>query len=203
MTPSILNVNSVVTMSSLEMVAAGTATNEQAAAVANAVIHGLMRPIMTARHTQVTDRESYDNAWNAMQTTRSLARHAVILLKRYPELATSIEDSLAVTAYAEALVLGVLNERFVNSSARAATNCKTYIVKNPASGLIKIGKSISPESRIKGLETGAGAALETLAILSGDRERELHLTFSDLRVFGEWFSDDGSISTFLADEVSK
>jgi hypothetical protein len=50
-------------------------------------------------------------------------------------------------------------------------------------GLIKIGVSIHPRSRV------AGQAAALLATLPGDARTEtaLHLAFADLRVEGEWF----------------
>ena len=187
----------------LELVADGIATGEQAATVAHRIIQMLMRSIMRARHEQITNRKSYDEAWDAMQATRGLTQDAVILFKHYPIFAESISEALAVTAYAEAIVLGVMDEKFATSTAKPLKICKTYVIKSHRSGLVKIGRSMDPEARIKGLKTGAGGELETLAILNGDRESELHLMFSDLRVFGEWFSDDGSIAAFLAEEASK
>lgn len=189
-----------VTMTSIELVVEGNATNEQATVVAHFVIKTLMRSITNARNAQVNDRDSYDKAWNDMQATRHIAQTSIFILRNYPELAESIQSALAVSAYAEALILGVLNDQFVNSLSVKSMGCKTYVVKSNASGLIKIGKSINPESRIKSLETGAGIALKTIAILNGDRERELHQMFSGLRVFGEWFRDDGSIAEFACAE---
>lgn len=69
----------------------------------------------------------------------------------------------------------------------------TYIVKNPASGLLKIGKSSDILTRLRSLSVGSGARLELIAEIDRDIEASLHEEFSHLRVFGEWFRDDGSI----------
>jgi hypothetical protein len=74
----------------------------------------------------------------------------------------------------------------------------TYVIKNPDLGLIKIGRTRDVSARIKALQTGAGIKLSTLAIIVGDIEKELHQRFADLRVFGEWFRDDGRIEEFAS-----
>lgn len=77
---------------------------------------------------------------------------------------------------------------------------KTYIALNTESGLMKIGKSINPNSRMGGLQTGAGVKPVLLLVINKDIERKLHKQFSHLNAFGEWFRDDGSISAFIAEQ---
>ena len=76
---------------------------------------------------------------------------------------------------------------------------KTYIALNTKSGLMKIGKSINPKSRMDGLQTGAGTKPVLLLVIEENIERKLHQKFSHLNTFGEWFRDDGSISAFIAE----
>lgn len=77
---------------------------------------------------------------------------------------------------------------------------KTYIAVNADSGLLKIGKSVNPDTRMNHLSTGAATKPNLLLVIDGDIEKKLHKRFSKLRVFGEWFRDDGSISAFIADQ---
>ena len=82
---------------------------------------------------------------------------------------------------------------------RKEDQVKTYIALNTESGLVKIGKSINPSSRMVGLQTGAGIKPVLLLVINKDIERKLHKQFSHLNAFGEWFRDDGSISAFIAE----
>jgi hypothetical protein len=70
---------------------------------------------------------------------------------------------------------------------------QTYIIHDEEGGLIKIGKSIRPEERIRNISTISGRSVRVLAIINGNFEGELHKMFSDIRVFGEWFKDDARI----------
>ena len=73
----------------------------------------------------------------------------------------------------------------------------TYIVFNPKSKQIKIGKSKTPENRIRTLETQAGAEFEVLALIESDLELKLHKKFAEYRTVGEWFEDrDGVICEY-------
>lgn len=80
---------------------------------------------------------------------------------------------------------------------RNSKTTKTYIVFNPTSQLIKIGKSISPKSRIRNLQMQAGSIFEVLALIDSDLESELHKKFAEYRTVGEWFEDrDGVIREY-------
>lgn len=83
---------------------------------------------------------------------------------------------------------------------RKEERVKTYIALNTDSGLMKIGKSINPNSRMDGLKTGAGTRPVLLLVIEENIERKLHKKFAHLNVFGEWFRDDGSISAFIAEQ---
>ncbi len=85
-----------------------------------------------------------------------------------------------------------------DSDTKPITN-KTYIVRHPVSGLLKIGRSRNPEQRIRTLSTQSGAILKTLLIVEADIERELHGKFCDFRAHGEWFDDkEGLISEYAS-----
>lgn len=117
---------------------------------------------------------------------------------RYPWCAKIIRDALRVSAYADATIIPSV---FRVSGECKQTSVFTYIVKNPSSGLLKIGRSSSPYQRIKSLETGSGRELTICALIKGDIEQCLHRRFASLRVFGEWFMDDGSIANFISQEA--
>lgn len=79
---------------------------------------------------------------------------------------------------------------------------KTYFIYSSSTGLIKIGKSSSPERRLKHLTTGAGVDLELLCVINKDIESELHQKFEASRIYGEWFSDhDGLIAKYISENL--
>lgn len=64
---------------------------------------------------------------------------------------------------------------------------KTYVIKSKSDGLLKIGKSLNPEARLKQL--GGAKRLELVEVFRLDRERELHVALADYRTSrGEWFN---------------
>jgi hypothetical protein len=77
----------------------------------------------------------------------------------------------------------------------------TYFVQR-ADGLIKIGFSARPQSRVKALSRQFGG-LEILAIVSSDfaGEFETHQRFDALRVDGEWFQPEQPLLEFI-DQVA-
>ncbi|MFC9581595.1 GIY-YIG nuclease family protein [Streptomyces yangpuensis] len=64
-----------------------------------------------------------------------------------------------------------------------------YVIGSAGSTRVKIGTSVSPEKRLKELQTGNPDRLEVLWCTPGGRELEatLHQAFADYRVEGEWF----------------
>ncbi|MFD4862470.1 GIY-YIG nuclease family protein [Streptomyces atratus] len=64
-----------------------------------------------------------------------------------------------------------------------------HVIGSAGSTRVKIGTSVSPEKRLKELQTGNPDRLEVLWYTSGGRELEalLHRAFADHRVEGEWF----------------
>lgn len=77
---------------------------------------------------------------------------------------------------------------------------KTYVIFNPTTKLIKIGKSCEVEKRIKTLSTQSGCKLEVLHVFNDNRENKLHKRFADLRIYGEWFADDGQIRDYVNEQ---
>jgi len=76
-------------------------------------------------------------------------------------------------------------------------NFKTYLIHNKTTGLVKIGKAIDVQARIKELEYACGTGLAILIIIDKDIERQLHLKFQQHRVKGEWFKFSDSIKEYL------
>ena len=66
-----------------------------------------------------------------------------------------------------------------------------YLARSRATGLVKIGRSLNVQKRLKTLSTGSGEELELLIeIKSGDAvqlETKLHYRFNYCRVSREWF----------------
>lgn len=79
-----------------------------------------------------------------------------------------------------------------------------YLVRNPATGLLKIGVATDIKARIMDLETGAGVRLQLIAtIKSGGvrRERQIHKELKDLRIRGEWFRDDPRVRRYFQENT--
>lgn len=71
-----------------------------------------------------------------------------------------------------------------------------YFVRCIASCRVKIGFSENPYVRFSKIQSDCPTELELTCVIDGAQagEAELHKRFSHLRVRGEWFADDGSIS---------
>jgi hypothetical protein len=65
-----------------------------------------------------------------------------------------------------------------------------YFAFFPARKIVKIGRSIEPEKRVRALEYRFGIKLEIVNIVRGswEEERLAHVDFVHLRIWGEWFS---------------
>lgn len=80
-----------------------------------------------------------------------------------------------------------------------------YFIESEGSSLIKIGYSISPEKRLKELQTSSPEALELLGTIPGGKaeEAELHKKFERHREHGEWFRKVPELATFIDRQTSK
>jgi len=76
---------------------------------------------------------------------------------------------------------------------------KVYFITDDATGLIKIGRAMDVEQRLKGLQTGAPGQLRVLADMDGGAagEADMHRRFAHLRVRGEWFSPGDDLLQFI------
>lgn len=143
-----------------------------------------------------TSDEEVDQKLDGLFCAGKLVRKAFNDLEGWPDLQGQVYrlgrlilSSIYKQSDAEAAVYGL----------KAGFKRHTYIIRNPKTGDIKIGVSISPESRINGLGLSSGVQLETLAIIGDDIEKQLHARFDAYRIHGEWFDDrDGKIADYVS-----
>jgi hypothetical protein len=65
-----------------------------------------------------------------------------------------------------------------------------YVIgEGDGSGVVKIGKSVDPQKRLSGLQTGNPRRLRVLHVEpeAGHLEEQLHERFAEIRIGGEWF----------------
>ena len=76
---------------------------------------------------------------------------------------------------------------------------KIYFIKADNSVMVKIGKSVNPQARLKSLQTGSAAKLKIIKIIDGGiyLESILHIYFKHLRKHGEWFKPNYELNSFL------
>ena len=74
-----------------------------------------------------------------------------------------------------------------------------YFIESSMTGLIKIGRSVDPESRLRALQTASPDKLTLLKAIPEQvvSESELHERFSHLRRQGEWFEAADEIREFI------
>lgn len=71
---------------------------------------------------------------------------------------------------------------------KSNSNTKTYLIKDTATGFIKIGKAINVNNRLQSLQCGSASELKVVHIFDADIERVLHIQFKEKRKHGEWFN---------------
>lgn len=76
-----------------------------------------------------------------------------------------------------------------------------YFIQGECGGAIKIGYSVSPEKRLKELQTGYPDTLIVILMVPGDEstERALHRKFDASRLKGEWFRPDNYVIEAIKD----
>lgn len=82
------------------------------------------------------------------------------------------------------------------------SNTKTYLIKDTATGLIKIGKAINVNNRLQSLQCGSASKLNVVHVFDADIERALHLEFKESRKHGEWFDIQPEIILAFADTLN-
>lgn len=80
-----------------------------------------------------------------------------------------------------------------------------YFIESEGSSLVKIGYSISPEKRLKELQTSSPETLVMLGTIPGgkSKEIELHKKFAKHRERGEWFHKVPELAKFIERETTK
>ena len=76
---------------------------------------------------------------------------------------------------------------------------RDYLYAIRGAGMIKIGRSVSPELRFKAIQSGSPVRLELVGYVKGDhaQERRMHRKFKEYRSHGEWFRDEGAVSEWV------
>ncbi len=76
-----------------------------------------------------------------------------------------------------------------------------YLIQCQATGLVKIGTSVDPDSRIAALQTGSAGQLVLLGAVR-QAEKALHFKYRRYRRHGEWFALPASeVAALLATSV--
>lgn len=74
-----------------------------------------------------------------------------------------------------------------------------YLIKSEENGMCKIGFSLTPELRLKSIQTSCPYKLELIIVIDGDIgiERQIHDKFISLKSKGEWFLYSDEIVDFM------
>lgn len=80
---------------------------------------------------------------------------------------------------------------------------RTYIIADPSSSAVKIGRGIEPENRLRACQTGNPNQLVLLGSFEGDIESILHKTFKAHHKRGEWFYLRGELEAFICNVYQK
>ena len=74
-----------------------------------------------------------------------------------------------------------------------------YFIGNIEAGVVKIGFSKNPKSRISGIQTGTHLMLSILKVVEGNYgiEKQYHRKFSRQRIRGEWYSITGHLKDYI------
>jgi len=78
-----------------------------------------------------------------------------------------------------------------------------YFIK--ANDRVKIGYADDPKSRIQSIQTSSPYKLEVLLIIDGsyEVERDLHKSFQEFRITGEWFEFAEGLVSFIKENRNK
>lgn len=115
-------------------------------------------------------------------------------------------DEALETLYLEAIDWGAVGKSLRKPDQEANQDAKpessqsfAYFIESGVTGLIKIGRSVDPESRLKALQTASPDKLTLLKVIPEQvvSESELHERFSHLRRQGEWFESSEEIREFI------
>jgi hypothetical protein len=124
---------------------------------------------------------------------------AIIRIRRQPGFHRG-QEVVALCAYARKREekLGLFL-----SPAKQKTSWIYFLASD--NGLIKIGVSTRPQSRISSLISSSPVPLTSLGMMRGDRiiEAEIHHQFRDFRRHGEWFETNEGLMRFIAERCDR
>lgn len=79
---------------------------------------------------------------------------------------------------------------------------KVYFLRCDSSGLIKIGVSTNVAHRVSAIQSGSPTQMTLLATEEGgqEREKQLHDTYAEHRVRGEWYRPTDELLDYISDQ---
>ncbi|MEB2411004.1 DUF1376 domain-containing protein [Enterobacter asburiae] len=161
--------------------------------------------------------------FNYWQTGRAipknrLAKIARVSDSRWAELQIALKEffeddgenwiHLRIERDIEAVVTSPRGKKLPSGDSLKGFNGYVYFIKNPASGLIKIGYSKNPWARLSELRRNYGSELSVVATIKTVEKKEttIHSIFEKFRVEGEWFTESecikAVISAIVAGEIA-
>ncbi|MEB0325779.1 DUF1376 domain-containing protein [Citrobacter portucalensis] len=104
----------------------------------------------------------------------------------------------------ESVVTSPRGKKLPGGDSLKGFNGYVYFIKNPASGLIKIGYSKNPWARLSELRRNYGSELSVVATIKTVEKSEtsIHAAFDRYRVEGEWFIESESIKAVISAVVA-
>lgn len=96
-------------------------------------------------------------------------------------------------------------QRYIEAFPTKKKQGYVYFVQGESGGAIKIGHSLDPQGRLKGLQTGYPDTLTLLLLIPGgeDVERAYHRKFAAFSLRGEWFKPDEKLVNEIANLRAK
>jgi hypothetical protein len=165
------------------------------------LIENSVRLVGKCLHSSVEElsREQAHHEIDNLELARSNLLQIAGMFSHY-KVVESVAYNMATTIHYTYAYLAPVFMLSHKDAIKEQSKTFTYLIKNPLTGLIKIGKSNDVKTRISNLECGSGASLKVLAIIEGDIERYLHKKFSNCHAYKEWFRDDNRVISKFAKE---
>lgn len=152
--------------------------------------------------------------FNYWQTGRAipknrLAKIARVSDSRWVELQTALKEffeddgdswiHLRIERDIETVVTSPRGKKLPGGDSLKGFNGYAYFIKNPSSGLVKIGYSKNPWARLSELRRNYGSELTVVATIKTVEKSEtsIHAAFEKFRVEGEWFIESDCIKAVI------
>jgi hypothetical protein len=136
--------------------------------------------------------ETYNRVGTALHIDKNIFKnldfHQQLYLKDYKMYFTNnLEIEVYCKNYLEQNNVKILYEqKSDNFKEELVSEIKTYIMKDCNTGFYKIGKSINPKLRERTLQSEK-PTIKIIKVFDKNIEKNLHNTYKDFRVRGEWF----------------